>query len=80
MELEKKVQQRTENLHETQLQIIQRLGRAAEFKDNVTGLHVIRMSHYARIIAEKTRSDKNWSDLIFTTAPMHAPLTSAVVS
>ena len=71
MELEKKVQQRTENLHETQLQIIQRLGRAAEFKDNETGLHVIRMSHYARIIAEKTRSDKKWSDLIFTTAPMH---------
>lgn len=71
MELELKVQQRTEKLHETQLQIIQRLGRAAEFKDNETGLHVIRMSHYARIIAEKVRSDAKWSNLIYTTAPMH---------
>jgi putative two-component system response regulator len=71
MELERKVQQRTQKLHDTQLQIIQRLGRAAEFKDNETGLHVIRMSHYSRIIAEKTNSDKVWSELIFTTSPMH---------
>lgn len=71
MELERKVQERTKKLHETQLQIIQRLGRAAEFKDNETGLHVIRMSHYSRIIAEKTSSDNNWTDLLFTTAPMH---------
>jgi len=71
MDLERKVLERTKKLHETQLQIIQRLGRAAEFKDNETGLHVIRMSHYARIIAEKTSLDKNWTDLLFTTAPMH---------
>ncbi|MBY0436055.1 MAG: response regulator, partial [Cyclobacteriaceae bacterium] len=38
-------------LRETRLQIIQRLGRAAEYKDNETGLHVVRMSHYAREIA-----------------------------
>src|SRR5690606_4554798 len=40
-----------EVLRETRLQVIRRLGRAAEYKDNETGLHVIRMSHYAREIA-----------------------------
>ena len=71
LELERKVQQRTSIIYETQQQIIQRLGRAAEFKDNETGLHIIRMSHYSRIIAEKASSDKLWSELIFNTAPMH---------
>ena len=37
-------------LRETRLQVIHRLGRAAEYKDNETGLHVIRMSHYAKDI------------------------------
>ncbi|MFX8441243.1 hypothetical protein ABTL81_19895, partial [Acinetobacter baumannii] len=39
------------DLIETRLQVIQRLGLAAEYKDNETGLHVIRMSHYAQILA-----------------------------
>ena len=71
MILERTVQQRTASIYDTQLQIVQRLGRAAEFKDNETGLHVIRMSHYSRIMAEKISSDKTWSDLLFITSPMH---------
>ena len=50
-ELERMVQQRTLELLTTRQQIIRRLGRAAEFKDNETGNHVLRMSHYARLIA-----------------------------
>lgn len=42
---------RVEELLQTRLQIVQRLGLAAEYKDNETGLHVIRMSHYAQILA-----------------------------
>lgn len=70
-QLYKKVQKHTEELHETRLEITQRLGRAAEFKDNETGLHVIRMSHYARLIAEALRVNEEWADLIFHAAPMH---------
>ncbi|PCK09333.1 MAG: two-component system response regulator [Alteromonadaceae bacterium] len=70
-ELEQKVELRTKELTETQLEIIRRLGRAAEFKDNETGLHVIRMSHYARLIAEALSPDKQWSDLVFHASPMH---------
>ncbi|GAA6135825.1 two-component system response regulator [Oceaniserpentilla sp. 4NH20-0058] len=69
--LEDKVRQRTEELHHTRLEIIERLGRAAEFKDNETGLHVIRMSHYSRIIASQMDFDDEWVDLIFHAAPMH---------
>lgn len=71
-ELEKKVEERTTELNETRLSIIRQLGRAAEFKDNETGLHVIRMSHYTRLIAESMVGGPNeWTDLIFQASPMH---------
>jgi len=69
--LENKVQERTQELVDTRLKIIQRLGRAAEFKDNETGLHVIRMSHYSRLIAEALDYGEAWTSLIFNAAPMH---------
>lgn len=69
--LEQEVRERTEELHETRLQIIQRLGRAAEYKDNETGRHVIRMSHYARIMALKAGVPDDEADLIFNAMPMH---------
>lgn len=62
---------RVEELEKTQLLIIQRLGRAAEFKDNETGLHVIRMSHYSRILAEKANQPEGWRELLFQASPMH---------
>ena len=69
--LEQKVRERTEELQRTRLEIIRRLGLAAEFKDNETGLHVIRMSHYSRLIAEVVEHGDEWSDLVFNAAPMH---------
>ena len=42
---------RMDELRETRLQIVQRLGRAAEYKDNETGMHVIRMSHFSQLLA-----------------------------
>lgn len=69
--LEKKVQERTQELNKTRLEIIQRLGRAAEFKDNETGMHVIRMSHYSRLIAESLSYSDDWAELIYQAAPMH---------
>jgi len=69
--LETKVRERTEELNKTRLEIIQRLGRAAEFKDNETGMHVIRMSHYARLIAEALDYSNDWVELIYQAAPMH---------
>ncbi|MCP3924461.1 MAG: response regulator [Desulfobacterales bacterium] len=62
---------RMDELEKTQLIIIQRLGRAAEYKDNETGLHVIRMSYYCRIIAEKIGRSESWCKMIFQASPMH---------
>ncbi|MBF0463232.1 MAG: two-component system response regulator [Magnetococcales bacterium] len=70
-ELEKMVRVRTEEVLATRLEIIRRLGRAAEFKDNETGLHVIRMSHYARLMAASLNISDAWADLVFNAAPMH---------
>ena len=62
---------RVEELRETRLQIIQRLGRAAEFKDNETGLHVIRMSHYSRALAQAAGHGDSFADELLHAAPMH---------
>lgn len=70
-ELERMVRQRTVELMTTRQQIIRRLGRAAEFKDNETGNHVLRMSHYARLIAEAHGLGSEAADIIYSTAPMH---------
>ena len=62
---------RLDELQETRLQIVQRLGRAAEYKDNETGMHVIRMSHYARLLALAAGCAAAWADDLLNAAPMH---------
>ncbi len=69
--LEKLVQIRTAELNETRVEIIRRLGRAAEFKDNETGMHVIRMSWYSRFLAEQIGQSEQWCELLYNAAPMH---------
>ncbi len=69
--LEQKVQERTKELNETRLEIIRRLGHAAEYRDNETGMHVIRMSHYSVIIARAAGLDKEECERILNASPMH---------
>ena len=69
--LEKLVQQRTKELNDTRVEIIRRLGRAAEFKDNETGTHVIRMSWFCRFLAEQAGKEEDWCELLYNAAPMH---------
>ena len=70
-ELDRKVFEQTLQLHETRLQIIQRLGRAAEYKDDDTGTHVIRMSHYSRILGIAAGMSESEADMLMNAAPMH---------
>ena len=70
-ELDRKVREQTKDIHETRLKIIQRLGRAAEFKDDNTGLHVIRMSHYARVLGIAAGMSESMADMMLDAAPMH---------
>jgi putative two-component system response regulator len=69
--LERKVAERSRDLYETRLQIIRRLSVAAEYKDNETGLHIVRMSGYCRALALAAGLDEDAADLIHSAAPMH---------
>ena len=69
--LEELVAQRTKELRESRLQVINCLGRAAEFKDNETGMHVQRMSFYVRLIAQHLDEPPAWVELLYLAAPMH---------
>ncbi|WP_047396709.1 two-component system response regulator [Chitinibacter sp. ZOR0017] len=62
---------RADELRNTRLEIIRRLGRAAEFKDNETGMHVIRMSHYAQKLALAAGQSAHWAEELLHAAPMH---------
>lgn len=62
---------RTEALRQSRLEIVQRLGRAAEHKDNETGMHVLRMSHFAQALALAIGCSPEWAEDLLHAAPMH---------
>ncbi|WP_166425612.1 two-component system response regulator [Paraglaciecola sp. 20A4] len=60
-----------DELRRTRLQVIQRLGRASEYKDNETGTHVLRMSHFSQVLALAYGLSANAADDLLHAAPMH---------
>jgi putative two-component system response regulator len=70
-ELEERVRARTLELHDTRLEIIRRLGRAAEYRDNETGYHILRMSHYSALLARAAGMDAAECDMLLDASPMH---------
>lgn len=62
---------RLDELRDTRLQIVQRLGLAAEYKDNETGKHVIRMSHFSQRLGLAIGMSEREADDLLTAAPMH---------
>ncbi|CUB04685.1 response regulator [Marinomonas fungiae] len=58
-------------LKATQVDLIQRLGRAAEYKDNETGMHVLRMSHYAHVLALAAGIDAEAANELLLASQMH---------
>nr|WP_315224056.1 two-component system response regulator [uncultured Albidiferax sp.] len=60
-----------DELRDTRLEIIRRLGLAAEFKDNETGMHVIRMSYISRILGQAAGLGPADVENLFNAAPMH---------
>ncbi len=69
--LEQKVRERTAELNDTRIEIIRRLGLAAEFKDNETGYHIIRMSKMCQAIGRAAGMDKCEAELLLNSSPMH---------
>lgn len=50
--LEKKVRERTRELEEAQIEILERLELAAEYRDKKTGNHIRRISEFCRILGK----------------------------
>ena len=71
LSLEQEVRERTRELSDTRLEIIRRLGRAGEYRDNETGMHVLRMSHLARLLALRRGMSEGEGELVLQAAPMH---------
>jgi putative two-component system response regulator len=69
--LENMVRERTDELHKTRLQIVQRLGRAAEYRDNETGYHILRMSQYSALLARGLGWSEAQCELLLHASPMH---------
>jgi len=69
--LEEKVEARTKELYETRMEVINRLGLAAEYRDNETGNHIIRMSRYAQLLALEYGLSSEQAEIILNASPMH---------
>lgn len=69
--LEAKVAERTRELEEAQIEILERLARAAEFRDDNTGQHTRRMGETSALIARVLGKPEVWVEMIRGAAPLH---------
>ena len=69
--LEVRVRERTAELLETQIEIVRRLGRAGEYRDNETGMHVIRMSKGSQLLALAAGLSDVHAEMLLQASPMH---------
>ncbi|WP_295890756.1 two-component system response regulator [uncultured Vibrio sp.] len=66
-----KVKEQTKEINLSKVEMVKRLGRAAEYKDNETGMHVLRMSHYCHVLALACGMSEEDADVLREAAPMH---------
>jgi putative two-component system response regulator len=69
--LERRVRVRTSELQASHVETIYAMTRAAEHRDDDTGIHVRRISHYSKHLAETLGMDSNYCDMIHYASPMH---------
>ena len=69
--LEAKVRERTRELEAAQIEIIERLARAAEFRDDNTGQHTERVGQMAALVAKKIGQSDASVSLMRRAAPLH---------
>ena len=69
--LELKVLERTKALEASRIDLIWRLGRVAEFRDEQTGNHIMRVGSYCKVLAETLGMQKDFAEMIYLTSPLH---------
>ena len=65
------VKKSTEEIRAREREMVLRLSKAAEHRDPETGLHLLRMANYSRLIAQELALCIEEQDLILEAAPMH---------
>lgn len=70
-ELEKKVLERTEELEQSQLEMVERLAGAVEFRDDDTGDHTKRVGEVSGLLARTIGLAPRAVELIKRAAPLH---------
>ena len=71
-ELERQVAERTAQLEATRAQLIRRLARAMEMHEtNAVGNRVLRLAHYAKLIAQAAGAKPQACEAMMTAAPLH---------
>jgi len=69
--LEERVVERTAQVVDTQFEIIRRLARAGEYRDNETGMHVIRVGKGTQLLARALGHGEHFSELAMHASTMH---------
>jgi putative two-component system response regulator len=70
-ELERAVRERTLQLEQSREEVIRCLAKAAEYRDNETGRHVVRVASFATTIAQELRLDEETIHLLSQAAMLH---------
>jgi HD-GYP domain-containing protein (c-di-GMP phosphodiesterase class II) len=69
--LESKVRERTQDLRESQLELVRRLAHAAESRDDSTGIHITRMSRMCGQLALDTGMSRDDAEQLLHASSMH---------
>ena len=69
--LEEMVRERTMELRKAQIEVISRLGKAAEYRDQDTGTHINRMSKYCRLMGKALGLSQEEYDRLDLASTMH---------
>ena len=69
--LEEEVRERTAELAASRLDIIWRLGKAAEYRDKETGNHIVRVGCYCRLLSEAMGLGSVFAEKLFLAGPLH---------
>lgn len=71
LERTKKLQKAEQEVRSSREETIYRLAKAAEFRDNETAQHTIRMGHYCQVLAQAVGLSDDFCEQIRVASPLH---------
>ena len=69
--LEERVLEGLREVESRERETLYRLARAIEYRDSGTGIHLLRMSHYAEVLAEALGMSEEEVGILTSAAPLH---------